>query len=70
MKNQNQNTQPLISKDGKGLKRKFLGNLFPKSTIENKELKAYIRGQSSFNYKKDQYGNPNVYEVRQEYYYA
>jgi len=58
-----------LSLDGKMLKRKFLGNLFPETTFEKNELKAYIKGHSRFAYKKDEWGNQLFYPVRQEYYY-
>lgn len=71
------NTAPLILKDKEGnvvgrLKRKFLGNLFPKTGIEQAELRAYLKGHVRFSYKSfDEFGNRTYpYTVRQEYYYA
>jgi len=51
------------------LSRRFLGNLFPKTTIEKNELKAYIDGKEYYHYGKDDMGNPIRHKVRQEYYY-
>lgn len=63
------NTAPLI-KDGKKLSRKFLGNLFPKTTIEKKELDAYLKGGSNFTFGIDfETKMPRSYKVRQEYFY-
>jgi non-homologous end joining protein Ku len=64
------NTLPLIEKKtGNPLTRKFLGELFPKNVFESNELKAYVAGKNSFNYGKDESGNPVSYPVRQEYSY-
>lgn len=63
-----ENTAPLLQ-GGKKLKRRFLGNLFPKTTFEKNELQAYIKGKELFYYKRDVIGNPVSYPVRQEYYY-
>lgn len=61
-------TSPII-KNGKKLTRRFLGNLFPKTCIEGKELKAYLKGQNKYSYKKNDFGDPMYYPVRQEYFY-
>jgi len=54
------------------LSRRFLGNLFPDKgvCIERKELQAYLKGQTHFTYKRDEYGNQMFYKVRQEYFYV
>lgn len=71
--NQISNIAPLtIGEEGNKqvLKRRFLGNIFPKNTYENKELKAYVKGSPVFNYGKHENGQPVTYTVRQEYYYV
>jgi len=60
------------------LTRRFLGNINPKTTIEKKELEAYLKGKEYYTYKNTgeviigmgvlgsfQYGHL----VRQEYFY-
>lgn len=70
-------TSPLNLRDGSGkvthiLRRKFLGNLFPKTTDEHNELKAYRKGNTHYTFKNEgvmvAYGI-KAKEVRQEYYY-
>lgn len=66
------NTAPLIvgtPPNEQHLSRKFLGNLFPKTTAEKNELKSYLAGHEYYHYGKDESGNPLRYKVRQEYYY-
>lgn len=73
MKNQIKNTAPLTIGEypnQQALSRRFLGNLFPDNTFEKNELKAYLKGQSVFHYRKDEMGNPIPYRVRQEYFYV
>ena len=74
----NENTQPLV-KDGKRLSRRFLGNINPENVFEKKELKAYLKGHTHFQYRNtgevfvgiNNYGE-RVYsnKVRQEYFYV
>ena len=67
-----QNTAPLEINNGlanKKLTRRFLGNLFPQTCFEKKELQAYVKGHSRYSYKTDEVGNPVYYKVRQEYFY-
>lgn len=66
------NTAPLIIGEGLNkvnLSRRFLGNLFPTNQYEQNELKAYIKGHSSFRYGRDEYQNPFYWKTRQEYFY-
>ena len=57
----------LRPKKGK-IKRRFLGLVDRNaSPIEKKELKAYLKGHTYFNYGKDD-GFPVSHKVRQEYY--
>jgi hypothetical protein len=66
------NTAPMydLRKDGLYiLRRRFKGDIFSKDEKEQKELKAYVKGASRFSYKRDRWGYPQYYEVRQEYYY-
>lgn len=68
---------PLIEPGtGKRLKRKFLGNLFPKDTSESNELKAYTKGFTHYFFKNEGVivgGTPTnpirMKIVRQKYYY-
>jgi len=73
-------TSPLTKKDDNGqvthvLKRKFLGNLFPESTDESNELKAYKKGHTHYFFKNEGIAVTSAMqpirmkEVRQEYYY-
>lgn len=70
------NNAPLVIGDGlnkKRLTRRFLGSNSPwpinNSCFGNKELKAYLKGQTHFFYGRDQNGFPQRHEVRQEYFY-
>lgn len=81
MENKATSTSPLIKEiDGqlKRLTRRFLGNHNPILTIEKKELKAYLKGQEYYTFKKEGDTvigiNPNGtvitgYKVKQEYFY-
>lgn len=62
------NTLPIKQGDKK-LSRKFLGNMFSRLPIEQKEFKAYKRGDNVFTYGRDHMGNKMYHEVRQEYFY-
>ena len=73
MKEKVKNNAPLIIgqyPNQQRLSRKFLGDIDGKSTIERKELKAYLKGQTHFFYGSDALGNPIRHEVRQEYFYT
>lgn len=64
-------TSPLV-KEGKSLTRRFLGNIKPQNTMEQKEYKAYLKGNKYFTFGKDHSTYPpsqNYYAVRQEYFY-
>lgn len=66
------NASPLVigkHPNQKKLKRRFLGNLFPKNSIEVKELKGYVMGHSRYAHGRDSFGYQMYYPVRQEYYY-
>jgi hypothetical protein len=52
------------------LSRRFLGNLFPETPYEAKELKAYVKGASQFSYGRDEERKPMYWKVRQEYFYV
>lgn len=54
----------------KRLTRRFLGELFPKTTIERNELKAYCKGHQRYSYGMYDNGQPVYYPVRQEYFYV
>lgn len=62
------NTSPL-KKDGMTLTRRFLGELFPKNTMEVNELKAYLKGKTRYRFGRDSEKNPIYHPVRQEYKY-
>jgi hypothetical protein len=45
--------------------RRFEGEFPPKSTFDKKMLKAYLKGQRRFSYKRDEQDNPVYYLVKQ-----
>ena len=66
------NTSPLTIgqyPNEKRLTRRFLGNHNPEYPVEHKELKAYLKGNTHYQYKKDETGNPLTFKVKQEYFY-
>lgn len=67
------NTAPLTIGEAPNqmrLTRRFLGEINPKNGYDKAEKKAYLKGQSRFNYKsRNLLNGAAAYEVRQEYFY-
>jgi hypothetical protein len=62
---------PLIQpKTGKRLTRRFTGVFPPESTMDKNALKAYIKGEPRFSYKKDSRGYKQYFVTPQEYKYV
>lgn len=53
---------PLVNEEGRKLTREFLGDIFGRGILQ-KEFHAYLKGKSTFMYKKQRYA------VRQQFAY-